>query len=56
METRTAKDYTMLDPTDEPKIKLEDCTDNPLSYTKTETYEFEVDPFVEVGKTIEFTC
>ena len=39
--------------TDDPNFKLEDCTDNPLSETKTENYELDIDPSVELEKTIE---
>ena len=38
---------------DKPKFKLEDCTDNPLSETKTGNYELNIDPFIELKKTIE---
>ena len=38
----------------EVKIKLEDCTDDPISDIKTESYELDiVDPFIEHDKTIE---
>ena len=35
------------------EIKLEDCTNNPLSETKIENYELDIDPFVDLEKTIE---
>ena len=38
---------------DDPKIKLEDCKDDPLFETKTENYELDIDPFIELEKTIE---
>ena len=38
---------------DEAKLILEDCTGNPLSKTKTENNESDIDPFVELEKTIE---